>query len=84
MQISDMKLIIFSSLAIASMFSFISCERHTWEDSSEGAKDGTKNLFPKPAAKHEGHDAHGEHVDHATDVKHGEEAKAEDHSTHGH
>ena len=85
MQSSDMKQIIFSSLAIASMFSFISCERHTWEDSSEGAKDGTKNLFPKPEAKHEGHDAH---TDHAAESKHGskheEGVKAEDHSTHGH
>ena len=47
MQMSDMKQIIFSSLAVASMFAFISCERHSWEDSAEGKKDGTKNLYPK-------------------------------------
>ena len=58
MKISDMKQIIFSALAILGMCSFISCERHTWEDSSDGAKDGTKRLFPKPAC----HDTHVEHV----------------------
>jgi hypothetical protein len=42
-----MKPIIFSVLAVVGVFFFISCERHTWEDSSEGAKDGTKRLFPK-------------------------------------
>ena len=51
MQMSDMKQIIFSALAVATMFAFISCERHSWEDSEEGAKDGTKNLFPKPENK---------------------------------
>ena len=35
------------------MFSFISCERHNWEDSAEGHKDGTKNLFPKEEKKHD-------------------------------
>ena len=48
---SNMKQIIFSALAVATMFAFISCERHSWEDSEEGAKDGTKNLFPKPEKK---------------------------------
>ncbi|NCF13485.1 MAG: hypothetical protein GWP68_08930, partial [Verrucomicrobiaceae bacterium] len=50
-----MKQFIFSMLVAASVFSFVSCERHSWEDSSEGAKDGTKNLFPKPEKK----DDHG-------------------------
>ena len=52
-----MKQFIFSMLVAASVFSFVSCERHSWEDSSEGAKDGTKNLFPKPEKK----DDHGDH-----------------------
>ncbi len=59
-----MKHIIFSLLVTAGVFSFVSCERHSWEDSSEGAKDGTKNLFPKSEKKsdhsdyssHEGRD----------------------------
>jgi len=58
-----MKQIIYSSLAIAGMFAFISCERHTWEDSSEGAKDGTKRLYPK--TEHAKHDDHAKHVDHS-------------------
>lgn len=68
-----MKQIIYSSLAIVGMFAFISCERHTWEDSSEGAKDGTKRLYPKTEhAKHGDHDGHAEH------------AKQDDHSGHDH
>jgi len=51
MQMPDMKRIIFSSLAIASLFVFISCERHSWEDSVEGKKDGTKNLYPSKEKK---------------------------------
>jgi len=55
---SDMKEIIFSTLAVVSMFAFISCERHSWEDSAEGKKDGVKNLYPKKEkhakAEHEG------------------------------
>ena len=46
-----MKHFIFSILVTAGVFSFVSCERHSWEDSSEGAKDGTKNLFPKTENK---------------------------------
>jgi len=46
-----MKHPLFSFFVVASMFSLFSCERHTWEDSSEGAKDGTKRLFPKPEPK---------------------------------
>ena len=60
MHLRDMKEFIFSALAIVSLFAFISCERHSWEDSAEGAKDGTKNLFPKEEKKSEhakeGHD----------------------------
>jgi hypothetical protein len=61
-----MKQFIFSMLVAASVFSFVSCERHSWEDSSEGAKDGTKNLFPKPEKKddHEDHDSSHEGHDH--------------------
>jgi len=73
-----MKRIIFSALAIIGMFSFISCERHTWEDSSEEAKDGTKRLYPKPehGADHGKKEANGDHGhDHGT---------KEDHSGHGH
>ncbi len=56
MQIPDMKQFIFSTLAIVGLFSFISCERHEWEDSADGKKDGTKNLFPKEEKK----DTHGD------------------------
>ena len=60
MHLGVMKQFIFSTLAIVSLFAFISCERHSWEDSAEGAKDGTKNLFPKEEKKSEhakeGHD----------------------------
>ncbi|WP_435893383.1 hypothetical protein [Oceaniferula spumae] len=52
-----MKQIIFSTLAVAGMFAFISCERHSWED-SEGKKDGTKNLYPNKEKAHGSHD-HG-------------------------
>jgi len=52
-----MKQLIFSSLAIAGMCSFLSCERHNWEDSAEGVKDGTKQLFPKTEATPVGHGA---------------------------
>ena len=84
-----MKKIIFSTLAIASMFSFISCERHTWEDSAEGEKDGTKRLFPKPEAKHEGHETHGAHEKKAAHgdaahTEHGEAVKPQAHGEHGH
>ena len=41
-----MKQLIFSILAVGGMFAFISCERHEWEDSGDGKKDGTKNLYP--------------------------------------
>lgn len=59
-----MKQLILSTLAIAGLFAFISCERHEWEDSSEGKKDGTKNLYPqhdkdghgKKDGDHAGHD----------------------------
>ena len=54
--IPDMKQIIFSALAVAFTFAFISCERHAWEDSAEGAKDGTKNLYPTKEKKD--HDDH--------------------------
>lgn len=88
-----MKRIIFSALAIIGMFSFISCERHTWEDSSEEAKDGTKRLYPKPEHGHathgdDGHAAHGD-TDQAKKKAHGDHSghdhdSTEDHSGHGH
>ena len=53
MHLPAMKQFIFSILATVGMFSFISCERHNWEDSAEGKKDGTKNLFPKEEHKHD-------------------------------
>ena len=53
MHLPVMKQFIFSILVTAGVFSFVSCERHSWEDSSEGAKDGTKNLFPKAEKKHD-------------------------------
>jgi len=56
MHLGVMKHFIFSILVTAGVFSFVSCERHSWDDSSEGAKDGTKNLFPTPEKKD---DAHG-------------------------
>ncbi len=59
MEASAMKQIIYSALAIVGMFAFISCERHTWEDSSKGAKDGTNRLYPKTEhAKHDDDSAH--------------------------
>jgi len=71
-----MKQIIYSSLAIVGMFAFISCERHTWEDSSEGAKDGTKRLYPKTEhAKHDGDADHAKHDDHSAH----EHSKKEEH-----
>ncbi len=62
MQLSVMKYFIFSLLVTAGVFSFVSCERHSWEDSAEGAKDGTKNLFPKSEKKpgHTDHDSSDE------------------------
>ncbi|MGB2559391.1 MAG: hypothetical protein ACPIG6_02200 [Akkermansiaceae bacterium] len=63
-----MKHFIFSILVTTGVFSFVSCERHSWEDSAEGVKDGTKNLFPK-SEKKEGHsgldDHHSSHGDHS-------------------
>lgn len=62
---ADMKQFIFSTLAIAGLFAFISCERHNWED-KDGDK-GTKRLFPKEEKKdkgshgHKGHDGHDDH-----------------------
>ena len=81
-----MKQIIFSALAIVGMFSFISCERHTWDDSSEGAKDGTKRLYPKPEHGHGSHGdaAHGEHADPAKKEAHGDHGAKDDHAGHGH
>jgi hypothetical protein len=76
MEASAMKQIIYSSLAIVGMFAFISCERHTWEDSSEGAKDGTKRLYPKTE-----HAKHGDHAKHDGDADH---AKHDDDSAHVH
>ena len=72
-----MKQIIYSALAIVGMFAFISCERHTWEDSSEGAKDGTKRLYPKTE-----HAKHGDHAKHDGDA--GDHAKGDGPSAHEH
>ena len=58
MQLPDMKQFIFSTFAIVGLFAFISCERHDWEDSADGKKDGTKNLFPKEEKKAD-HDKKG-------------------------
>lgn len=61
MHLRVMKQIIFSILAIVGALSFISCERHDWEDSADGKKDGTKNLFPKEDKKkdHSSHEGDG-------------------------
>ncbi len=61
MQMSDMKQIIFSSLAVAALFTFVSCERHTWENSEDGKKDGVKNLYPKKEHKDHGEDESQDH-----------------------
>ncbi len=67
MHLFVMKHFIFSIFVTAGVFSLVSCERHSWEDSAEGAKDGTKNLFPKSEKKeghadsHDHHSSHGEH-----------------------
>lgn len=50
-----MKQIIFSSIAVAAMFTFVSCERHSWEDSEDGK--GTKNLYKSDKDKKD----HGDH-----------------------
>lgn len=63
MHLGVMKQFIFSMLTAVGVFSFVSCERHSWDDSSEGAKDGTKNLFPKTEKKD---DAYGGD-DHSSD-----------------
>ena len=55
MEIPDMKQIIFSSIAVAAMFTFVSCERHSWEDSEDGK--GTKNLYKSDKDKKD----HGDH-----------------------
>ncbi len=60
METPDMKKFIFSSLAVIGVFAFISCERHDWEDSAEGKKDGTKNLYPKAEEKDHGKAAAGD------------------------
>lgn len=75
MQASDMKQIIFSALAIVGMFSFISCERHEWEDTEDGK--GTKRLYPKQ--EHGAHDSHGGHEE----KRHAEHGKDE-HAGHDH
>jgi hypothetical protein len=71
METSDMKQIIFSALATVAMLSFISCERHSWEDSAVGAKDGTKRLYPKKehshGAEHKKHDDHDKKDGHGQD-----------------
>lgn len=80
MQMPDMKQIIFSTLAVAGMFAFISCERHSWED-SEGKKDGTKNLYPKKE-HHGDHDSHKDH-DKKGDADHGHgDHDGHDHGSH--
>lgn len=61
MQLPDMKQFIFSTLAIVGLFSFISCERHDWENSAEGKKDGTKNLYPKEEKKDDHGKSDGSH-----------------------
>lgn len=59
MHLCVMKHFIFSILVTTGVFSFVSCERHSWEDSAEGVKDGTKNLFPKSEQK-EHHSSQGD------------------------
>ncbi|PID80573.1 hypothetical protein CSB20_06850 [bacterium DOLZORAL124_64_63] len=68
MQLPDMKQILFSILAVAGLLSFFSCERHEWQDSAEGKKDGTKNLYPKEEKGHgHAHDHDHDHGGHAHD-----------------
>ena len=74
-----MKQFIFSTLVTVSVLACISCDRHEWENSAVGVKDGTKNLF-------HAEEPHGDHSDHDhSEAKHdGEHAPSEDHSGHGH
>ncbi|NWK56043.1 hypothetical protein HW115_10505 [Verrucomicrobiaceae bacterium N1E253] len=58
-----MKQIIISAFAIVGLFSFISCERHEWED--QGEEKGTKRLYPVQEHGHGGHDTHGDKKDHS-------------------
>lgn len=55
-----MKKFTLSTLVTISVLACISCERHKWENSAEGVKDGTKNLF-HAEEKHDEHkeDSHG-------------------------
>ena len=71
-----MKQFIFSTLVTVGVFACISCERHEWENSEEGVKDGTKNLFQSEKKGHG--DAHGADS-HAKKDSHGD-----DHSGGGH
>ncbi len=59
-----------------SLFAFVSCDSHTWEDGADGSK-GTKRIF----SGHGSHDdGHGDHDSHASDDKHKEEkAHGDDH-----
>lgn len=81
METPDMKKFIFSSLAVIGVFAFISCERHDWEDSAEGKKDGTKNLFPpKAEPKDHGKEAAGA----AGDDAHAQPKESTGHEGHNH
>jgi len=75
-----MKQFIFSTLVTVSVFACISCDRHEWENSAEGVKDGTKNLF-HAEEKHDAHSSDDNHSDHGqTEEKHDSHAApAEDH-----
>ena len=61
---SDMKKFIASIFVALSVIACISCERHEWEDSSKGTKDGVKNLFHTEDS-HKSDDSHAEKSDHS-------------------
>lgn len=71
-----MKQFIFSVLVTVGVLASTSCDRHEWENSEEGVKDGTKNLFH---AEEQG-DGHSEKKAgaHDDEVSHGEEKKHDD------
>ncbi|MGJ8676180.1 MAG: hypothetical protein ACSHX0_01550 [Akkermansiaceae bacterium] len=68
-----MKKFISSIIVTVSVIACVSCDRHEWENSAEGTKDGTKNLYHAEDS-HGKQDAHGEK----------ESSHAEDHSSSKH
>ncbi len=61
-----MKQFIYSILVSVGVLACNSCDRHAWENSAEGVKDGTKNLFHAEDILEHGH-GHDDAVDDSSD-----------------